>query len=195
MLLQKEIEFILKMDELKSVIRRNFNLGDERRENTAEHSWQVVLLAQVLYPYAKNKEKIDLLRVLRMLSIHDVVEIKAGDTFIFDEKGLIGKYERELEAAQELFGILDAPLSKEFLSLWIEFEAAKTPDAVFATAIDRIMPFLLNTHGKGTSWTEAGVKREQVLAVVGKAVEKGSEPLYEVFEKLLDKATKEGKLL
>ena len=85
MILEKEIEFILALDALKSVNRRNFNLDNSRRENTAEHSWQIVVFAQILLPYSKNKEQIDLLRVIRMLSIHDVVEIEAGDTFIFDK--------------------------------------------------------------------------------------------------------------
>ncbi len=195
MILEKEIQFILALDALKGVNRRNFNLDDSRRENTAEHSWQIVVLAQILYPYAKNKEQVDLLRVLRMLSIHDVVEIQAGDTFIFDEEAMVGKYERELKSAQNLFGILDEPLSSEFLNLWIEFEAEETPDAIFACAVDRIMPFLLNTHSKGTSWTEAGVHASQSKKIIGNAVFRASDELGEVFQILLKKAIDEGKLI
>lgn len=195
MILEKEIQFILALDTLKSVNRRNFNLDDSRRENTAEHSWQIVVLAQILYPYAKNKEQIDLLKVIRMLSIHDVVEIEAGDTFIFDEKKMVGKYDRELQAAKNIFGILDEPLRSEFLDLWIEFEAEETPDAIFACAVDRIMPFLLNTHSKATSWTEANVTAAQVSQVVGEAVKRGSDELGEVFDVLLKKAINEAKLV
>lgn len=195
MILEKELNFILALDALKGVNRRNFNLDDSRRENTAEHSWQIVVMAQILFPYAKNKQEIDLLRVIRMLSIHDVVEIEAGDTFIFDEAKMNGKYDRELQAAQNIFGILDEPLRSEFLNLWIEFEAEETPDAIFACAVDRIMPFILNTHSKATSWTEAGVTANQVSNVVGKAVKRASDELGEVFDVLLKKAIDEAKLV
>lgn len=195
MILEKEIQFILTLDALKNVNRRNFNLDDSRRENTAEHSWQIIVFAQILLPYAKNKEKIDLLRVIKMLSIHDVVEIEAGDTFIFDEKAMIGKYERELEAAKNIFGILDEPLQSEFLNLWIEFEAEETDDAIFAVAVDRLMPFILNTHSKATSWTEAGVKADQSRKIIGDAVKRASDAMDEAFEILLKKAIDEGKLL
>lgn len=195
MILEKEIKFILALDALKNVNRRNFNHDDSRRENTAEHSWQIVVLAQILLPYAKNHEQIDLLRVIKMLSIHDVVEIEAGDTFIFDERKMAGKYDRELQAAKNIFGILDEPLRSEFLNLWIEFEAEETPDAVFACAVDRIMPFILNTHSKATSWTEAGVSAEQVINIVGKAVKRASAEMGEAFDVLLKKAIDEGKLI
>ncbi len=194
MILEKEIQFILALDALKKVNRRNFNLDDSRRENTAEHSWQIVVFAQVLLPYAKDKEQIDLLRVIRMLSIHDVVEIEAGDTFIFDESAMTGKYDRELQAAKNTFGILDEPLSSDFLNLWMEFEAEETPDAIFACAVDRIMPFLLNVYGSAKSWTEAEVKVDQVENIVGKAVKRASAEMGEAFDVLLKKALDEGKL-
>ena len=194
MVLEKEIQFILALDALKNVNRRNFNLDNSRRENTAEHSWQIVVFAQILLPYAKNKNKIDLLRVIKMLSIHDVVEIEAGDTFIFDEAAMTGKYDRELAAAKKIFGILGDPLGSEFLSLWMEFEAEETPDAIFACAVDRIMPFLLNVYGSAESWTEANVKGNQVENIVGKAVKSASDEMGEAFDILLKKALDEGKL-
>ena len=126
MYLEKEIEFILTLDQLKNVIRRNFNHDNSRRENTAEHSWQVIVFAQILFPYARNKEKIDLGIVIKMLSIHDVVEIDAGDTFFYDEKANEGKFERELASAKRIFGILSEPLQSEFLNLWLEFEEGET---------------------------------------------------------------------
>ena len=194
MILEKEIKFILALDALKNVDRRNFNLDNSRRENTAEHSWQIVVFAQILLPYAKSKDQIDLLRVIKMLSIHDVVEIEAGDTFIFDESAMTGKYERELAAAKKTFGILDEPLNSEFLNLWIEFEAEETSDAIFACAVDRIMPFLLNVYGSAQSWTEAAVSVKQVENIVGKAVKRASEEMGEAFDILLKKAIDEGKL-
>lgn len=195
MILEKEIQFILDLDALKKVNRRNFNLDNSRRENTAEHSWQIVVFAQILLPYARNKEQIDLLRVLRMLSIHDVVEIEAGDTFIFDNNAMSGKYGRELAAAKSTFGILDEPLRSDFLNLWIEFEHEETPDAIFACAVDRMMPFLLNVYGSAQSWTEANVSLSQVENIVGKAVKKASDEMGEAFDILLKKALDEGKLV
>lgn len=195
MKLQNEINFILAIDALKNVNRRNYNADDSRRENTAEHSWQIVLLAQILYPYAKNKENVDLLRVIRMLSIHDLVEIEAGDTFIFDEEGMKGKFEREKEAAKKIFGILDNDLSTEFLNLWLEFEEEKTPDAIFACAIDRIMPYILNSYTSGKSWTEAGVSVEQVRNIIENAVKRASDEMGEVFDILLEKNIREERLV
>ena len=194
MILQKEIDFILALDALKNVNRRNFNLDNLRRENTAEHSWQIVVFAQILLPYAKDKEQIDLLRVIKMLSIHDVVEIEAGDTFIFDDSAMNGKYERELQAAKNTFGILGGDLGADFINLWIEFEAEESTDAIFACAVDRIMPFLLNVYGNAESWTEAEVKVGQVENIVGKAVRRASAEMGEAFDILLKKAFTEGKL-
>ncbi|MBS1572376.1 MAG: HD domain-containing protein [Bacteroidetes bacterium] len=195
MRLEKEIEFVLAIDALKNVNRRNYNADDSRRENTAEHSWQIIILAQILFPYAKNKEKIDLLRVIRMLSIHDLVEIHAGDTFLFDEKNMLGKFEREKEAAKKIFGILDNPLQSEFFNLWIEFEEEKSNDAIFACAIDRIMPFILNAHTSGKSWTEAQVRESQVRGMLENAIKRASCEMGEVFDVLLQKSLDLGLLV
>ncbi len=194
MKLQKEIDFILAVDALKNVNRRNYNADDSRRENTAEHSWQIIILAQILYPYAKQKEQIDLLRVIRMLSIHDLVEIHAGDTFIFDEALMEGKFEREKIAARKIFGILNGDLAEEFYKLWIEFEEEKTPDAIFACSIDRIMPFILNSYTEGKSWTEAGVTSEQARKIIENAVKRSSDEMGEVFDILIEKNIAEGRL-
>ena len=120
-----------------------------------------------------------------MLSIHDLVEIEAGDTFIFDENAMIGKFEREKLSAQNIFGILDEPLRSEFMDLWLEFEEEKTPDAIFACAIDRIMPFILNSHTSGKSWTEAGVTERQIRSMLENAICRASDELGEAFELLL----------
>ncbi|CAI9673660.1 HD domain-containing protein [Elizabethkingia anophelis] len=195
MKLDKEIQFILAVDALKNVQRRNYNADDSRRENTAEHSWQIVILAQILYPYAKNKEQVDLLRVIRMLSIHDLVEINAGDTFLFDEEQMKGKFEREKIAAKKIFGILDEPLQSEFYNMWIEFEEEETPDAIFACSIDRIMPFILNSNTSGKSWTEAGITETQVRHMLENAIKRASDEMGEAFDILLQKSIDEGKLV
>ena len=195
MILEKEINFILSLDALKNVQRRNYNYNDKRRENAAEHSWQIIVLAQIFYPYAKNKEKIDLLRVIKMLSIHDVVEIDAGDTFVYDEEAITGKYERELAAAERIFGLLPSSLSEEFLNLWKEFEAAETDDAIFACAVDRIMPFILNAHTSGKSWKQVGITESQARNIIEKAVKKASDAMGEAFETLLKRAIDSKKLL
>ncbi len=186
MKIQKEIDFILAVDALKNVQRRNYNADDCRRENTAEHSWQIIILAQILFPYAKSRTDIDLLRVIRMLSIHDLVEIEAGDTFLFDEAAMVGKFEREKISAQKIFGILDEPLSTEFFNMWLEFEEEQTPDAVFACAIDRIMPFILNSHTSGKSWTEAGVTEKQIRNMLENAISRASDEMGEAFRILLN---------
>lgn len=194
MILEKELQFILTIDALKQIQRRNYILDDSRRENSAEHSWQIMVFAQILYPYAKNKEKIDLMRVMKMLSIHDIVEIDAGDTFAFDEKAMENKYERELASAQRIFGILDEPIRSEFLNLWKEFEAEQTPDAIFACAVDRIMPFILNTHTSAKSWKQAEVTENQIRKVIEQAVKRASDALGETFDILLEKALQERKV-
>jgi putative hydrolase of HD superfamily len=195
MVLEKEIEFILAIDALKNVNRRNFNADNSRRENTAEHSWQVVVFAQILYPYARNKEKIDLGRVLKMLSVHDVVEVDAGDTFFYDEKANEGKFERELASAKRIFGILNEPLQSEFLNLWLEFEAGETYEAVFANAVDRMIPFTLNCYNNGLSWIEAGVEFEKVKQLLRPKINEASEEMTEAFDILIKKAFDEGKLI
>lgn len=194
MILAKEIAFILAIDALKNIERRNYILSDTRRENTAEHSWQIIVFAQILLPYAKDRDKIDLLKVLKMLSIHDVVEIGAGDTFVYDQAAHKGKYEREWACANELFGILEEPLRSEFLNLWQEFEAKESPEAIFANAVDRIMPFLLNAHTSAKSWREANITDAKARSIIEVAVKQASDALGEAFECLLEKAVLEGKL-
>ncbi len=195
MKIKKEIDFIIAIDALKNVQRRNYNADDSRRENTAEHSWQIIILAQILFPYAKNRADIDLLRVIRMLSIHDLVEIEAGDTFIFDEAAMVGKFEREKISAQNIFGILDEPIRSEFFNLWLEFEEEQTPDAIFACAIDRIMPFILNSHTSGKSWTEAAVTEKQVRNMLENAISRASDEMGEAFQFLMIKNLETEKVL
>ncbi|SMO65018.1 HD domain-containing protein [Solitalea koreensis] len=181
--LAQQVSFILEVDKLKQVIRRNFIADGSRRENTAEHSWHIILICLTFSEYANDKN-IDLLKVIKMLTLHDLVEIYAGDVFIFDEIANIGKFETETNSAEQLFSILPKDQKQKFLSLWLEFEEAATQDAIFANTIDRMAPFLLNSVNNGQSWTEAGVKVEQVFKKLS-VIEKGSDELWKLFNQLV----------
>lgn len=161
MRLESQLKFLREIDKLKHVIRQTQLVNLSRKENTAEHSWHVALAAFLLSEYAD--EPIDVTRVVKMLLIHDIVEIDAGDTFAFDEAGHEDKYDLELVAANRIFGLLPDDQRDEFRGLWHEFEAAETADAKYANAIDRLLPFLHNiwTGGKG-SWEEHTPRFEQV---------------------------------
>ena len=138
--LRKQLDFILEADKLKNVIRRNFLMDDSRRENTAEHTWHTILIAMLFFEYAENKHELDLLRIVKMVTVHDLVEIEAGDTFMFDEEANKDKFNKENQAAKKLFTMLPYDQGKEYYDLWMEFEKAKTPDAIFAAAVDKLMP-------------------------------------------------------
>ena len=150
--LLKQIRFIVEIDKLKQVYRQNVVIGTSRNENDAEHSWHLAVMAVLLSEYAAERE-LDILRVIKMLVIHDLVEIDAGDTFCYDEKALEDKAYREQRAAERLFNILPSDQAREIMGLWREFEEMKTPEARFAACLDRIQPLILNyntggIHGK-----------------------------------------------
>lgn len=159
--LTRQLAFLVEVDRLKEVLRQTPIASGARRENSAEHSWHLALMASVLASYAA--QPVDLLRVLPMLLIHDVVEIDAGDTFAFDEGGNATKQAREERAADRIFGLLPADQSASFRALWDEFEAMATPEARFANALDRLQPLLLNAETGGGSWRAHGIRRDQVL--------------------------------
>jgi putative hydrolase of HD superfamily len=159
--LARRIRFALEADRLKAVLRRTRLVDGSRLENSAEHSWHVALLAVLLEDAAPAG--VDHARVLRMLLVHDLVEVDAGDTFCYDADANLGRQERERLAAARLFGILPAEQARELAALWEEFEAAESADARFAAALDRFQPLLLNFHGGGGSWREHAITRAQVL--------------------------------
>ncbi len=192
--LQQQINFILETDKLKSVIRRNFLVDDSRRENTAEHSWHSILLAQIFFEYAENKSELDLLHIIKMITVHDLVEIYAGDTFIFDETGYEDKFERENAAAKRLFSLLPDNQSEEYYALWLEFEQEETPDAIYACSIDKIMPVMLNTYSNGTSWREAEITSEQVFRTL-KVLEKGPATVWNLLHQLVEISEKKQNLM
>lgn len=182
--MKQQIEFILEVDKLKNVIRRNYLVDDSRRENTAEHSWHSILTALVLFEYAENKPQLDLLRIVRMIAIHDLVEIEAGDTFMFDTEGNKDKFNRENQAAKKLFTKLPYDQGKEYYELWLEFEKEETHDSIFAASVDKIMPVLLNTYSTGISWREAEVTSEMVFeTLVG--IKKGPKKIQDLLKDLV----------
>lgn len=192
--LHKQLDFILEADKLKNVIRKNYLTDDSRRENTAEHTWHSMLMALLLFEYADNKHELDLLHIIKMIAVHDLVEIEAGDTFMFDKEANKEKFNRENQAAKRLFTLLPYDQGKEYYDLWLEFEKEKTPNAVFAAAVDKLMPVLLNTYSKGTSWREAEITTEQVFETL-KIVKKGPPKLWELLEETVADAKQKEHLL
>lgn len=159
--LQQQLNFLYEIDKLKMIFRRNNLIADpERLENSAEHSWHLAFYVMILAEYAN--EKIDVLRVLKMVLLHDLVEIDAGDTFCYDVAGHVGKEEKEQAAAQRLFGLLPSAQGSELLALWQEFEAGQTADAKFAISVDRLQPLLHNYLTGGGSWKRHHIVRTQV---------------------------------
>lgn len=159
--LKKQVAFILELDKMKNLYRQTYVLGENRKENDAEHSWHIALMAFLLAEYSNNS--IDAAKVAKMLLIHDVVEIDAGDTYCYDEKGYTTKADREEKAAQRIFGLLPDDQKKEYYDLWREFENSNTNEARFAAVMDRLQPLLLNYTKNGISWQEHGICKNQVL--------------------------------
>jgi putative hydrolase of HD superfamily len=160
--LHQQLAFLVEADKLKNILRRTLLTDGSRRENSAEHSWHLALAAMVLEEYATAP--VELARVLRMLVVHDVVEIDAGDTFAYDKSGNATKEERERRAAERIFGILPRDIGGELRELWEEFEEQATPEAKFAHAVDRIQPFLQNRALKGGTWRIYKLSREEILS-------------------------------
>ena len=180
--LRRQLEFILEIDRLKSVLRRSYLIHIDRHENSAEHSWHLAVAAMVLAEHAK--ERIDVSKVIRLVLVHDVVEIDAGDTFIYDDAANVGKAAREQEAANRLFGVLPEEQAQAFMALWREFEDRQTPEAKFAFALDRLLPILHNVFTQGGSWKEHGIRREQALTK-NRPIEDGSPVLWQAVESLI----------
>ena len=160
--LLKQIEFITEIDKLKQIFRQNVVIGTKRNENDAEHSWHLAIMAVLLAEYSTDKN-IDILKVIKLVLIHDLVEIDAGDTFCYDEKGYLDKDEREQKAADRLFNILPQDQAQEIFELWREFEEVNTPEARFAACLDRFQPLILNYNTNGHTWQKPGVTSEKVF--------------------------------
>lgn len=165
--LQQQIEYIREIDKLKHVLRQSFVMDASRQENDAEHTWHLAVMAVLLEEYAQEPLS-DMTRILKMLLIHDIVEIDAGDTFAYDTVGHLDKREREEKAADRIFGLLPQDQKDEMIALWLEFETGNTAEARYAAAIDRIQPLLHNYYTEGVAWRKHGVKSSQVLARMSK---------------------------
>ncbi|MFL5386552.1 MAG: HD domain-containing protein [Longimicrobiaceae bacterium] len=187
--LARRIRFAVEADRLKAVLRRTRLVDGSRRENSAEHSWHLALLAVLLEDAAPAG--VDACRVLRMLLVHDLVEVDAGDTFCYDADANLGREEREQAAAARLFGILPDAQAGELAALWAEFEAAETPDARFAAALDRFQPLLQNYYGGGGSWREHAITRAQVLRRMD-PIREGAPALWPVVLAVVDRSCAAG---
>lgn len=188
---ERQIAFILELDKIKKITRRTYLSDASRLENDAEHSWHLALMAFMLAEYADDS--VNVLKTVKMVLLHDVVEIDAGDTYCYDEKANRTKEERERKAADRIFGLLPAERGAECRGLWEEFEQGDTAEARFANALDRLQPLLLNDASGGRSWKEHGIKKSQVLKRVA-PVRAASEKLWDFALQLIDKNVAAGNL-
>ena len=187
--LARQIAFLVECDRLKDIVRQTLNAHSGRPENDAEHSWALCLFVMTLAEHSNTP--IDVLRVMKMLLIHDIVEIDAGDTFAYDTQRQADQHEREAAAATRIFGLLPEDQAAEFRGLWDEFEDRETPDARFAHAIDRCQAMLLNCLGKGVTWSRHHVRRDQIRAR-NAPIGEGSVALWTHMSHLLDEAVQAG---
>ena len=189
--LKKQMDFLLEVDKLKFITRQTYLSDGKRKENDGEHSWHLALMAVLLSEY--SNEKIDLVKVITMVLIHDMVEIDAGDTYAYDAVGNQSKREREVKAADRIFNILPQDQAEKFRQLWEEFEAYETPEAKFAHVCDNVQPLMLNDATDGLAWREHDVKKSQVLQRNRRTGE-GSQVLMEYINRILDKNVESGNL-
>ena len=189
--LEQQMQFILEVDRLKQIVRQTYLSGADRKENDAEHSWHLAMMACLLGEYAN--EKVDVLHVIKMVLIHDLVEIDAGDTYAYDQAGNETKRAREVLAADRIFGMLPKDQGAELRNLWEEFEAGKTPEAKFALALNKVQPILLNACPNGSAWAEHGVRLEQIQKRNARTPE-GSKQLWEFCEALIERNVEKGRI-
>ncbi|WP_341675257.1 HD domain-containing protein [Niveibacterium sp. SC-1] len=187
--LEQQLAFILEIDKLKGVLRQSLISDGSRRENSAEHSWQIALMALLLAEHAD--EPVDAARAATMLLIHDIVEIDAGDAFLYDEAAQAAKASLEQKAATRLFGLLPQEQATRLHSLWEEFEAGETPDARYARAMDRLMPMMLNVATEGRAWRTNGVTADKVLAR-NAVIAESSQALWDYAEAMIGQAVTRG---
>lgn len=185
----QQVEFLVETDKLKTILRQTHLIHQDRRENDAEHSWHLALAAMVLAEHAN--QEIDLPKVIKMVLVHDLVEIDAGDTFCYDYEGAKDKVQREEVAARRIFGLLPKDQAGEFRTLWDEFEERETPEARFAAALDRFQPVLHNLHTGGGTWKRYGITREQVEER-SSPMAQGSDQLWQYVSGLMDEAVASG---
>lgn len=188
--LEKQLQFIMEIDKMKNILRRNVIADKTKRENDAEHSWHMGVMAMILFEYAQ-RDKVDILRALKMILVHDLVEVYAGDTFAYDASANVDKLAREMEAADRLFGLLPDDQGCELRALWEEFDSMETPDSIYAAAIDRLQPFLLNYHTDGYTWNLGNVTSSQVYKRI-EQVKFALPALWETVQTMLEDCVKRG---
>lgn len=189
---EKQTAFILELDKIKKITRQTYLADASRLENDAEHSWHLALMAFVLADYAD--EPIDQFKTVKMVLLHDVIEIDAGDTYCYDERANKTKSDRERKAADRIFGILPEAKRTEYRSLWEEFECGLTAEARFANALDRLQPLLLNDATDGKSWKEHGIRRSQVMKRIA-PIRAASAKLWDFTLKLVERNVAAGNLI
>lgn len=190
--LQKQMEFILEVDKVKQIVRQTYLTDGSRKENDAEHSWHLALMAVLLKEYAN--EEVNLEKVIPMVLIHDLVEIDAGDTYAYDQAGLKTQRERETKAADRIFGMLPEDQGTKFRDLWEEFEAYETAEAKFAHVLDNCQPLILNDASGGKSWQEHTVHKSQIYKR-NEHTGEGSREIWEYMKQLIEKHIQLGHVL
>jgi putative hydrolases of HD superfamily len=188
--MQQIVDFVLELDKLKGVTRKTRPLDLDRYENSAEHSWQIAMLAASLAHYAETP--VDINRVIGMLLVHDIGEIDTGDTIVYAEEGVEERKAAELVAVQRIFGLLHEKQSASFMALWHEFENGETAEARFAHAADRAMPVLLNLANNGQSWVENGISHQRVVKRLKDPIQAGCPALWDYLEIRLEDARERG---
>ena len=188
----KQMRFIYEIDKVKSIFRKTRLFDNSRYENDAEHSWHLAMMALALGEHAG--QPIDISRVIKMVLMHDIVEVDGGDFIVYDKAAAAEKEAREKECAERVYGLLPDDMKDEFIALWQEFEERETPEAKFAAAIDRAEPTIQNYYTEGHSWVTHDVSYEQVVEVNGKKISEGCPPLWEYVESLLDECVEKGHL-
>ena len=189
--LKKQMAFIMEIDKLKKIVRQSYISDGSRKENDTEHSWSLAMMCVILSEYAN--EEIDVLHTIKMVLIHDIVEIDAGDTYAYDNVGNATKREREEKAADRIFGMLPEDQAKEMRDLWEEFEAACTKEARFANTVDKVQPIMLNDITGGRAWREHKVEEHQIINR-NKTTKDGSLDLWEFAEELILENIKKGNI-
>ena len=191
--LKKQMDFILEMDKMKSIMRQTYLANGERKENDAEHSWHLALMCGILAEY--SNEPIDVLKTMKMVLLHDAIEIDAGDTYAYDAAGNQTKKEREQKAADRIFPILPEDMAKEYRNLWEEFEESRTPEAKFAHTMDNLQPAMLNVVNNGVSWKEHGIAISQIMKRNAHTAE-GSQVLWDyAYENFFKKNIDDGNII
>lgn len=186
--LEQQIQFIREIDKVKDIYRQTYLADGQRKENDAEHSWHIALMAVLLKEYVPG---VDLTKVMIMLLIHDLVEIDAGDTYAYDSAGAETKWAREVQAAERIFGLLPKDQGGFFKELWEEFEAYESVEAGYAHLLDNFQPLLLNDASGGKSWAEHGVRKSQIYKRNEK-IEATSKDVWKCMQDIIEKHIQKG---